>query len=172
LANQQKTSRVVVFACVSGTVGGVIGQVDEPKKCKNPQDEIDGWNEWERVRAKGPWIDDCVFSLMSLKLVLYIVKSKIQEKVENEPERNSVKTFFRFFFLTVRQSCWAAVGLVSGTFWVGGKRTWTCVCFINKSSNYTSCYSTLQHTSGTKQQQQPLGVHSFLNVVAFRPSSF
>jgi hypothetical protein len=61
-------------------VGGVIGQVNEPKKCKNPQDEIDGWNEWERVRAKGPWIDDCVFSLMSLKLVLIYRQIKNSRK--------------------------------------------------------------------------------------------
>lgn len=55
------------------------------------------------------------------------------------------QTFFRFYCTS---NCWAAVGLVSlARFWLGGGADLDlCVCFINKSSNYTSCYSTLQHT--------------------------
>jgi hypothetical protein len=129
LANQQKTSRVVVFACVSGTVGGVIGQVDEPKKCKNPQDEIDGWNEWERVRAaQGPWIDDCVFSLMSLKLVLYISSNqKFKKKWKMSLNDILSKHFFGFSSLLYVKAAGLRSGWSLARFGLGGKRTWTCV---------------------------------------------
>lgn len=52
--------------------------------------------------------------------------------MEDEPERYSVKTFlFGFFFPTVRQSCWAAVGLVAGTFlgWGGEADLDLCVFY-------------------------------------------
>lgn len=150
MANQQKTSRVVVFACVSGTVGGVIGQVDEPKKSVKTHKTklMDGMSG--RVKSKRA-MDRMIVCLVWCHLNSYYIISSNQ-KFKNKWKMSLNDILSKHFCSGFSSLLYVkAAGLRSGwslaRFWVGvGKRTWTCVCFINKSSNYTSCYSTLQHT--------------------------